>query len=135
MSHLSNALLSLLFVLHLAIPTYAASLPPFLNFGGINDFNCRSASQPHPVVLFHGLGANKDVDVKVLQTFLARKGFCTFAITYGAYPQYPLQGGLRSIPESSKELSDYVNLVASRTNSSKVDLVGHSEGGFMVSLL
>ena len=100
---------------------------------GVNDFNCKSSTQPFPVVLIHGLGANKDNDLRGMQSFLAQKGFCTFAITYGATPQNPFNGGLRPIPDSSKQLSDYINTVASRTGAKKVDLVGHSEGGFMVS--
>lgn len=115
--------------------TVPATVSTLKGSGGYNDFNCKSATQPYPVVILHGLGANNVFNIAGLQAFLVARGFCTFSITYGAYPQYPAQGGFIHIPVSSKGVSDYINLVASKTGASKVDLVGHSEGGFMVSHL
>ncbi|PWN46886.1 alpha/beta-hydrolase [Violaceomyces palustris] len=105
-------------------------LPRAGGTGGINDFSCKSSTQPVPVVLLHGLGATYYEDLNGLQAFLATKGFCTFAITYGAYDGFPFVGGFKAIDESSKQLADYIAEVVSKTGSSKVDLVGHSEGGF-----
>lgn len=113
----------------------AALAYPFsrTTIGGINDFSCRLTYQPYPIILLHGLGGNAEVGLSVSQRFLASKGFCTYAITYGAYPAQPTLGGFRPISESSKEIADYIAYVINRTGAKKVDLVGHSEGGFMVS--
>ncbi len=85
----------------------------------VNDFNCKpGAEHPNPVVLLHGLGATWYEDLNVLQSDLAAKGYCTFALTYGAYDGFPLVGGLKPIAESAPQIRAYI------------DLVGHSEGGF-----
>jgi len=99
--------------------------------GGVNDPGCRpDGAHPNPVVLLHGLGATYYEDLNVLQSWLAARGYCTFASTYGAYPQFPLVGGLRSVDESAGEIATYIGQVKSWTGAGKVDLVGHSEGGF-----
>jgi len=121
------------FLALLVLQVSSAVLPR--STGGVNDFSCKSASQPVPVVLFHGLGATYYEDLNFLQSFLASKGFCTFAITYGAYDGFPFVGGFKHVDESSKQLASYIANVTSQTGASKVDIVGHSEGGFQVSLL
>lgn len=95
---------------------------------GINDFSCRSDS--NPVVLLHGLGATFYEDLNFLQYWLQSQGRCTFAKTYGAYDGFPFVGGLKSIAESAPEIADYVKEVAQKTGAQHVDLVGHSEGAF-----
>ncbi|KAJ5788755.1 hypothetical protein N7457_003745 [Penicillium paradoxum] len=95
---------------------------------GINDFSCKSNS--NPVVLLHGLGATYYEDLNFMQYWLQTKGFCTYAITYGAYDGFPLLGGLKAINESAPEIAAYVKEVVQKTGKSKVDLIGHSEGGF-----
>lgn len=109
----------------MAVPAAAAPT------GGINDASCRpSAEHPDPVVLLHGLGATSYEDLNVLQGWLAARGYCTFASTYGAYEGFPLVGGLRDVDESAQEIAAYVAKVRGWTGAAKVDLVGHSEGGF-----
>lgn len=99
--------------------------------GGINDSGCRpSAAHPNPVVLLHGLGATHYEDLNVLQGWLAARGYCTFASTYGAYPGFPLVGGLRPIADSAVEIATYIKKVQQQTGAAKIDIVGHSEGGF-----
>lgn len=93
-----------------------------------NDFSCKSTH--NPVVLLHGLGATFYEDINFLEVFLKTKGFCTFSITYGDYDGFPLVGGLKAIAESSQEVAAFVKEVQQKTGSSKVDLVGHSEGAF-----
>ncbi|OAQ81571.1 hypothetical protein PCL_02809 [Purpureocillium lilacinum] len=96
-----------------------------------NDFSCRSSSHPSPVVLLHGLGASEQIDLNFLEVWLRARGFCTFALTYGSYAPYvPILGGLKPIAESSLEIASFVREVQARTGAAKVDLVGHSEGGF-----
>ena len=98
--------------------------------GGNNDFGCRpSAAHPNPVVLLHGTFATYYEDLNFLQADLAARGYCTFSLTYGAYPQFPFVGGLKPVAESSLEIKNYVEKVRAATGAAKVDVVGHSEGG------
>lgn len=96
----------------------------------VNDFDCRSTTHPNPVVLIHALFVNEDLDLNFLGGYLNSQGFCTFSQTYGAYPAFPLVGGIRAIEESSQEIADFILEVQQKTGARKVDLVGHSEGGF-----
>ncbi|KAJ4159543.1 uncharacterized protein LMH87_008441 [Akanthomyces muscarius] len=96
-----------------------------------NDFSCKpSADHPNPVVLLHGLGATYYEDINFLEAFLQSKGFCTYSLTYGAYDGFPLVGGLKPIDESSHQIADLINEVHAKTGANKIDIVGHSEGGF-----
>ncbi|OAQ63342.1 lipase [Pochonia chlamydosporia 170] len=108
-----------------AIPT---SSPPSTRDLSHNDFSCKSSR--NPVVLLHGLGATYYEDLNFLETWLKTKGFCTFSLTYGDYPNFPLVGGLQPIAQSSQEIAAFVKDVQQKTGSPKVDLVGHSEGAF-----
>ena len=95
-----------------------------------NDFSCRSALHPNPVVLLHGLGATYYEDLNLLDAFLQQNGFCTFSITFGAYPEFPLVGGLMPIDQSALQIATFVREVQEKTGAVYIDLVGHSEGGF-----
>lgn len=98
---------------------------------GVNDFSCRpSAAHPRPVVFLHGLGATYYEDLNFLQAAVAAQGYCTFSQTYGAYPGFPVVGGLRPIADSAAQIATFVRQVLAATGASKVDIVGHSEGGF-----
>ncbi|KAI3335446.1 Alpha/Beta hydrolase protein [Ustulina deusta] len=92
-----------------------------------NDFSCKSSR--NPVVILHGLSANRDVDLNLLQYELNDRGYCTFSITYGAHAIPSWIGGLEDMTESSKQIADFVREVQQKTGASKVDMVGHSEGG------
>ncbi|HVV14483.1 esterase/lipase family protein [Amycolatopsis sp.] len=107
-----------------AAPAQAAS-------GGDNDASCRpSAAHPRPVIFLHGLGATYYEDLNFLQSAAAAQGYCTFSRTYGAYPGFPVVGGLRPIADSAAEIKQFIGDVLATTGASQVDLVGHSEGGF-----
>ncbi|QWF82710.1 esterase/lipase family protein [Amycolatopsis sp. CA-230715] len=107
-----------------------AAAPAQAAGGGTNDFSCRpSAAHPEPVVLLHGTFATYYEDINFLQADLAARGYCTFSLTYGAYPGFPFVGGLKPVAESSLEIKDYVEKVRAETGAAKVDIVGHSEGG------
>ncbi|WP_327358662.1 esterase/lipase family protein [Streptomyces sp. NBC_01304] len=98
--------------------------------GGINDFSCKpSSAHPEPVVLLHGTFATWYEDINFLQADLAARGYCTFASTYGEYPEFPLVGGLKPVAESNVEIKEYVEKVRGATGAAKVAVVGHSEGG------
>ncbi|HEY3710057.1 MAG TPA: alpha/beta fold hydrolase [Amycolatopsis sp.] len=98
--------------------------------GGNNDPTCRpGAAHPNPVVFLHGLGATYYEDLNFMQAAVAAKGYCTFSQTYGAYPGFPVVGGLRPIADSAAEIKTFIGQVLAETGASKVDIVGHSEGG------
>jgi triacylglycerol esterase/lipase EstA (alpha/beta hydrolase family) len=122
--------LSLTLALTLGAGAVAAASPADAATGGNNDFSCRpSAAHPDPVVLLHGTFATYYEDLNYLQADLASKGYCTFSLTYGAYPQFPLVGGLAPIAESAVQIKNYIERVRTATGAAKVDIVGHSEGG------
>lgn len=93
-----------------------------------NDWNCRSNN--NPVVVLHGLLSNRNLGLNLFEAWLRPQGYCTFALTYGNYPAFPLIGGLKPVPESAQQIVDFIKEVLRRTGAKKVDLVGHSEGGF-----
>ncbi|MBB4688276.1 esterase/lipase family protein [Amycolatopsis jiangsuensis] len=106
------------------VPAQAAS-------GGVNDSDCTpSSAHPRPVVFLHGLGATSYEDLNFLQDSVAAQDYCTFSRTYGAYPQFPVVGGLRPIADSAAEIKEFIGEVLDETGAQQVDLVGHSEGGF-----
>lgn len=101
-----------------------------LNFYGAppNDFNCKS--DKNPVVMLHGLSANSQVDLNVLQQDMNALGWCTYSQTYGAHTLVPWVGGVKAMSDSAKDVADFIREVHQKTGK-KVDLVGHSEGGVM----
>src|SRR5207237_15324 len=98
---------------------------------GFNDWSCRpSAAHPEPVVLLHGLGGNGPGNFSALGPYLASAGFCVYAPTYGeTIPGVPV-GGITPIPQSAAEIAAFIGRVLAATGAAKVDLAGHSEGGF-----
>jgi triacylglycerol esterase/lipase EstA (alpha/beta hydrolase family) len=99
---------------------------------GMNDPGCRpSAAHPRPVVLVHGLGATASENWHFFAPFLAAKGYCVYGFTYGQSPMWPGRGGVAPMENSAAQLSTFVDDVLATTRASKVDIVGHSEGGIM----
>jgi pimeloyl-ACP methyl ester carboxylesterase len=118
-------------VLSMLLPLAALLAPAAHAAGGNNDPACvPSAAHPDPVVILHGLGATYYEDLNVLQSTLASEGYCTFSQTYGAYPGFPYVGGLRPVADSAAEIKAEIVQVLAETGAAKVDIVGHSEGGF-----
>lgn len=131
---LARAALPLALVLGAAVPAHAGA--DGLVRGGINDFSCRpSAAHPEPVVLLHGTFATWYEDLNFLQADLAARGYCTFALTYGAYDGFPLAGGLKPVAVSNLEIKEYVAKVRGATGAAQVSVVGHSEGGLQALYL
>ncbi|CAH0057698.1 unnamed protein product [Clonostachys solani] len=96
-----------------------------------NNFDCRSSSHPNPVIMLHGLSANREVDLNTLGWNLTDAGYCVFSMTYGAHTLAPWIGGLKSMRTSAKEIAAFITEVKTKTGAEKVDLIGHSEGGVM----
>lgn len=111
-----------------ALYALAASASPIITPRHENDFSCRSTKHPNPVIALHGLFFNRDLDLNFLEGWLRPQGYCTFSLTYGLYPGIPL-GGIKPVNESALEIVDFIHEVLNKTGASKVDLVGHSEGG------
>jgi hypothetical protein len=81
-------------------------------------------------VLLHGLGATYYEDLNFLQDQLASDGYCTFSQTYGGPPGFPYVGGLEPVATSARQIAAFIEQVKAATHAAKVDIVGHSEGGF-----
>jgi triacylglycerol esterase/lipase EstA (alpha/beta hydrolase family) len=107
---------------------FAPTTPP----PGADNFSCKpSAAHPFPVVLVNGTFANEDDNWQAASPVLYNHGYCVFAFNYGGTsPTSPIQG-IGDIAASAATLSSFVNEVLADTGASKVDLVGHSQGGMM----
>jgi triacylglycerol esterase/lipase EstA (alpha/beta hydrolase family) len=112
------------FATAMATPTVA---PP-----GSNDFSCRpSAAHPYPVILVHGTVENMSDNWQAASPLLANHGYCVFAFNYGGTSPDPDLQGTGDIPTSAGELAAFAGKVLAATGASKVDIVGHSQGGMM----
>ncbi|KAG0343389.1 hypothetical protein BG004_005346 [Podila humilis] len=101
-------------------------------FPGVNNWSCKpSASRPRPIVLVHGLIASEDTNWLYMAPRFLVEGYCVFAVTYGQLPGVPLIAGLGSMDTSAGELATFVDKVLAATGTTKVDLVGHSQGSLV----
>jgi predicted esterase len=110
------------------------------NVTGANN-NCKvTAAHPYPVVLVHGTLADEGSNWVTLSPLLANEGYCVYAFNYGetaaSLPIIPFItpgriDGLGHIEKSAEELKSFVEKALSKSGASKVDIVGHSQGGMM----
>jgi triacylglycerol esterase/lipase EstA (alpha/beta hydrolase family) len=101
---------------------------------GANNFACkRSSRHPRPVILVHGTFEDMADNWWALSPLLVNNGYCVFAFNYGSSEGSGEFGvyGTGHIAQSAKELSAFVDKVLAATGATKVDLVGHSQGGMM----
>jgi triacylglycerol esterase/lipase EstA (alpha/beta hydrolase family) len=99
---------------------------------GANNWSCKpSAEHPYPVVLVHGTLANMDDNWQTASPILANHGYCVFAFNYGGSSSTSDLQGTGDIAASAEQLATFVTTVLAATGASKVDLVGHSQGGMM----
>jgi len=120
---ITAVLLSLAGLTSVDIPSAGAAT------SGINDWSCTpSSAHPEPVVLVHGLGANKDINFVALGPAIRDAGYCVFSLTYGTTYYSDYIGGLASMRLSAAQIRDFVDKVQAATGAAKVDIVGHSEG-------
>jgi triacylglycerol esterase/lipase EstA (alpha/beta hydrolase family) len=107
-----------------AVPNPAAP-PPGANVAG-----CHSAAHPTPVVLVNGTFGNAMDDFGGLAPTLANAGYCVYTFDYGA-PSSQLIQSIGPVVTSAQELASEVQQVLSETGASRVDLIGHSQGGML----
>jgi triacylglycerol esterase/lipase EstA (alpha/beta hydrolase family) len=130
-----------------AAPAFAGQLPVIYNgvYGlaqasptasppGANNWSCKpSTAHPYPVILVHGTFENMADNWNALSPLLYDNGYCVFAFNYGSYDGSGAAGiyATGDIAASAQQLSSFVDEVLGETGATKVDLVGHSQGGMM----
>lgn len=87
-----------------------------------------AAMTPDPVIIVEGTGSVEPplpaADLDVLHDRLVADGYTVFV--------FPLPGqGLGDIGETSVALAPFVDQVLAQTGASRVDLIGHSQGGLV----
>ncbi|WP_410171963.1 esterase/lipase family protein [Amycolatopsis heterodermiae] len=111
-------------VYSLGAPTIA---PP-----GTNDWNCKPSSRhPNPVLLSNGTTANAYENWANLSQKLANAGYCVFAGNFGGAPGSFLQT-VGPIADTAKALAAFGDKILNATGASKLDVVGHSQGGMNI---
>jgi triacylglycerol esterase/lipase EstA (alpha/beta hydrolase family) len=107
--------------------TNAAKAPP-----GANVPCTLTAAHPYPVILVHGTFENQYFNWLELAPTLANAGYCVYTFNYGANANTNgVFYGLGAIAQSAAQLQTEVNTVMQETGATKVDIIGHSQGGMM----
>jgi triacylglycerol esterase/lipase EstA (alpha/beta hydrolase family) len=110
----------------------ATALAPDTPPPGADNWSCQpTAAHPDPVILVHGTFANMDDNWQAAAPLLADNGYCVYAFNYGGTSAISPIQGTGEIAASAAQLATFVNTVLAATGASKVDLVGHSQGGMM----
>jgi triacylglycerol esterase/lipase EstA (alpha/beta hydrolase family) len=116
------------FIAAATVTALAPNTPP----PGANNWSCKpTAEHPNPVVLVHGTFANMDDNWQAASPVLVNHGYCVFAFNYGGTSSTSPIQGVGDIAAGAQTLASFVTTVLAATGASKVDLVGHSQGGMM----
>ncbi len=114
------------------VPAFLSSL---LNPGqlpqGVNDWSCKpSAAHPKPLIMVNGTFGNMYTNWSYYAPTLKADGYCLFTLNYNGATGSPFQqtGNMRA---SALELSAFTDEVLAATGSTKVDMIGHSQGGLL----
>jgi hypothetical protein len=84
-----------------------------------------TSAHPYPVVLVHGTFENAAQNWFALAPHLQSQGYCVYALNYG-------NNGTGEIHASAQQLKNFIEgFVLPTSGASKVDIVGHSQGGLM----
>jgi pimeloyl-ACP methyl ester carboxylesterase len=100
---------------------------------GANNGCKPSSAHPYPVVLVIATLSDEGSNWVTLAPLLANSGYCVYSFNYGetGLSDFGRIDALGNIEQSAEQLSSFVSHVLSETGASKVDLVGHSQGGMM----
>ena len=110
----------------------AGALTPTRAPLGADNWSCKpSAAHPEAVVLVNGTFGNMSDNWAAASPLLANNGYCVFAFNYGGSSPDAIFQGTGEIGASAAQLSAFVDQVLAATGTSKVDLLGHSQGGMM----
>ncbi|MFI7588897.1 alpha/beta fold hydrolase [Spongisporangium articulatum] len=118
------------FVSHL--PTSATPPPGAENVSDGHKSTCNWKNSPDklPLILVHGTWEQQSDNFQALSPYFKNEGFCVYTFNYGGNPGDTMWGW-KSIANSAGEFGTYVNKVLASTGATKVDVVGHSQGGMM----
>ncbi|HEY3753360.1 MAG TPA: alpha/beta fold hydrolase [Pseudonocardiaceae bacterium] len=109
----------------------AAAANPEQSPPGTNNLACKpSTTHPFPVVLIPGTFSVMEDDFGALAPILANNGYCVFSLNYGGTPGQLVQA-IGPSAASAQQVAAFVTKVKQATGVSKVDLVGHSQGGLL----
>ncbi|KAG9063101.1 hypothetical protein KI688_004701 [Linnemannia hyalina] len=99
---------------------------------GLNNWNCKpSAAHPRAIVLVHATLLTEESWHPLVAPALVKTGYCVYALTYGRQAGVPFFGAVNHLESSAREVGDFVNKVLAATNTTQVDMVGHSQGGVL----
>lgn len=102
----------------------AAAQSPGVPPPGTNDYSCRSAAHPTPVILVHGTFADQTISWNLIAPRLKAAGYCLFSLDLVARGTAPMD-------QSADKLAAFARDVLARTGAAKVSFVGHSQGGML----
>lgn len=113
-----------------AVLTGMAATPGTATAGPVDPAGtCRpTADHPYPVVLLHGTMDDSSA-WNVLSPSLTAAGYCVFAPSYGRDNSPLPYGGIAPIARAADEVAAYIDGVLAQTGATRVDIVGHSQGG------
>ncbi len=105
---------------------------PTLAPPGANDWSCKpSAKHPNPVLLSNGTTANAYENWAGLSKRLADAGYCVFAGNFGGSPGSFLQT-VGPVAGTAGQLATFGEKILKATGATKLDVVGHSQGGMNI---
>ncbi|MCP2193364.1 esterase/lipase family protein [Williamsia deligens] len=123
------------------IPAFAYSaFNPNVAPPGANNYSCKPKAGQRPVVLVHGTWESAYDNFAMMSPDLTKAGFCVYTFNYGklnitngggVISLIPGVYGTGDLATSAGQLSTFIDNVLARTGASKVDIVGHSQGGVM----
>ncbi|PKV82043.1 esterase/lipase family protein [Nocardia fluminea] len=99
---------------------------------GVNNNDCKlTAAHPRPVILVNGTFANMKMEWGALGPILANNGYCVFSAALTSTPNSFIQT-TQTLPTSANQIKALIDqLVTKYGPNTKVDLVGHSQGGLI----